>query len=172
VSNVTSLLLVAPDQLANLSLSGLAPELRSGTLVAQGPGVSLLTFSTTNGQVLRSGQLLAQLNFTAIATQSAFVPLLFSNVTSIRTNGVPLARTLGAAGRVVVVGNEPLVEALPATNLFLYGQIGSNYVLQSIPELGNPISSWQTVGTFTLTNLSQQIQPPSTNGLFFRSIRP
>jgi len=107
VTNLSSLLFV-PDQLTNISLSSFAPELRVGVLESQGRGISRLSFSTSDGQILQPAQFLASLTFTALPNQpSGFVTLLLSNVTSIQTNGVALTRTLAAAGRVVVIGNEP-----------------------------------------------------------------
>jgi len=178
VTNLSAFLYAPPNQLTNLALSALASELRSGTLTPQGPGLSKLSFSTTNGQILQPGQVLAHLNFTAISNQpSAFVPLLISNVISFQTNGLPLTRTLANAGRAVVVGSQPLLEAAASTNpepaLTLYGQTGSNYLVQAaLSPVGQP-SRWQFFWQDTLTNLSQALPPPTNASfLFFRSLRP
>ena len=176
VTNLSSSLLVPTERLADLSIIGLAAGLQSGTVAAESPGISQLNFSTSNGQILQPGQLLAQLNFTAISTQSAFVPLIISNVISIQSNGVPVARTLAEAGRVVVIANEPLVEPLFSTNqpmLVLYGQPGWTNVVQATTDPSGRSSSWQNVWEGTLTNLSEVIQPavPINRMLFFRSFK-
>lgn len=177
VTNLSSALFVPPDLLTNLSLSNLASGLDSGVLQPQGEGLGNLSFNTANGQAFQPVQALAQLNFTAIATQSVFVPLLISNVTSFQTNGLPLSRTLATAGRVVVVANEPLIEALTSTNqqplLVLYGQTGSNYIVQASSLPAGQADNWQTVWQGRLTNLFQVIELPagSDPGLFYRSFR-
>jgi len=178
VTNVTSLLLVSPTQLTDLSLSGLASELQSGTLTPQGSGLWMLAFAAVSGQVLQPGQLLGQLGFTAISNQPpAFVPLLLSNVTAIEATGQPLSRTLENPGRAAVVASEPLMESVPTTNVdstvILYGRIGSNYLVQATADPAPSNPNWQTYWQGTLTNLTQ-ILPPQTNSanfLFFRSNR-
>ncbi len=176
VTNLTAALFAATNRLTSLGLSGLASELRSGGLTAQGPGLSKLSFSVTNGQILQPAQLLGQLNFTAISTQSAFVPLVISNVVSIQSNGLPLVRTLAGIGRAVVVANEPLLEALPPTNpqpvLIIYGNPGSNYVVEYTLDSADKSNNWQTVWQGSIpTNLFQVLQPavPTNRILFFRS---
>ena len=177
VTNLSSTLFVPLDGLTNLSLSSLASELKFGTLTPQGGGLSQLNFGTRSGKILQPGEVLAQFNFKAISAHSAFVPLVISNLTSLQTNGIPLNRTIGDAGRVVVVANEPLVEALTSTNqqplLVLYGQVGwTNLVQVSTDPLGGS-NTWQTAWQGTLTNLFQTIQPvaPTNADLFFRAFR-
>ena len=125
--------------------------------------------------MLRGGRLLAQVNFTAVSTQTTVVPLLLSNLTAIQASGVAVPRTLADPSRVVVVGNEPLVEVLMSTNqqpmLVLYGEPGPNYLIQSTTDLQNT-NLWQTAWQGTLTNLIQVIGPAtSSQGTYFRALR-
>jgi hypothetical protein len=177
VTNLSALLFAPSDRLANLGLTTLAPELRPASLEAQGPNLLKMTFNTMSGQVLQDGRLLAQLNFTAVSNHSAFVPLVLSNVTAMRASGVSVPRTLAGDGRVVVVSEEPLLQALSATNLFpaliLYGEPAANYIIEATPDLQNS-NQWQTVWTGSLTNLFQMVMPASSTNYnrFLRAIRP
>ncbi len=175
VTNLISSLFVPPNQLSGLTLTNIASELRSAILAPEGPGLSTLSFSTAPNRILQPGEVLADLQFTATATRSAFVPLLISNVISIQTNGVPLTRILAGFGRVVVVGNEPLVEVLSSATLqpvlALYGEPGLNYAIESSTDpTGN---KWQPAWQDTLTNVVQVIQLPVTTNrlLFFRAVQ-
>ena len=100
------------------------------------------------------------------AAQSALAPLFSSNVTSVQSNGIPITTTLTNSGRVVVLGNEPFLEALPSTNqqslLILHGLPGTAYVVESTSDEGSS-KQWQTVWSGTMTNLSQVIHPAGTN---------
>jgi hypothetical protein len=177
VTNLTTWLFASEERLSNLGITTLAPELRPAILEVPGAGVRRLTFNTLNGQALQDGRLLAQLNFTAISTQSAFVPLLISNVTAIRANGLSVPRTFGNPGRVVVIANEPLLEALSVTNLqpviLLYGEPGTNYLVESKREFGNT-NQWQMAWQGALSNLSERITLPATTNrhTFFRGSHP
>jgi len=178
VTNLTALLYVPPAQLGNVGLSGLAQELQSAGLTPEGPGLWQLSFAANPGQIFQPGQLLAQLNVTALSNQpSAFVPLTLSNLVALQTNGGPVARTLTDAGRVVVVGQQPLVEVLALADqapLILYGNPGFNYVIESATAM-DPHPNWQPIGPpVTLTTLSQtnQLAAPLNSGVFFRSVRP
>ncbi len=88
--------------------------------------------------------------------------------------------TLGAnfapqSGRVVIVGEEPLLEALPAASnqvqLLQYAIPGSEVTLQWTPYL--PPVEWLPFGQTTQTNLVQETGTfaPTGPGLFFRAVR-
>ncbi len=178
VTNISSSLFVPVNGLTGLGLSGIAPGIQSATLTDQGGGLSSLRFSPANGQSIQTTQTLAHLDFTAVATESMFVPLIISNVVGTRPSGGALMRTLADAGRVAVVANEPLLEVLTSTNLqpllILYGQNGSNYVVQSTTDPEGKPGSWQTVWQGQLTNLTQIVPLTITNNhnvLFFRSVK-
>jgi len=73
-----------------------------------------------------------------------------------------------------VVGKDPLVEALSVTNLqpivVLYGEPGTNYLVESVREFGNT-NVWQMAWQGNLTNLSQRITLAATTNrhTFFRA---
>jgi hypothetical protein len=175
LTNLESLLITPENRLANLSLLTIASELRPASLQMQGPSTAQMAFQTQPGQTLMSSQLVARLQFTAVSTQSAFVPLTLASVTARQTNGVPVARTIPGSGRVVVVAEEPLLEALLLTNnqrqLVLYGPPGPGYIIQKSPNPGVP-DQWQTAWEGSLTNLYQVIPTSGATSEFYRAIRP
>ena len=119
-----------------------------------------------------------QLSFTALSNQSsAFVPLPIVVVTGLKPDGVPVGNWYGHPGRVVVVGNEPLLEAYLNTNrdvmLILYSIPGSTNEILSCPEL-HGTATWTNFKTVSLTNLFEfiEVNNPINSKLFFRALRP
>lgn len=174
VTNIEAVVFAPQDRISGLQLLTIASELRPAALQMEGPGTARLTFDTQAGQSLVSSQLLAHLRFTGVSTQSAFVPITLSAITAQQTNGLPVPRTIANNGRVVVVAEEPLLEALVMTNhqrqLVLYGPPGQDYIIESSSQLG--ASQWQTAWQGTMSNLYRVIVPAQqTNSMFFRAIR-
>lgn len=175
LTNVESMLVTPENRLADLSLLTVAAQLQPASLQMQGPGTARLGFHTQPGQSLMSSQLVAHLQFTAVSTQSAFVPLILHSLTANQSNGVAVARTIPGAGRVVVIAEEPLLEAQVFTNsqrqLVLYGPPGPGYVVQKSTEPASP-AAWQTAWEGSLTNLYQVIPATGGGSIFYRAIRP
>jgi hypothetical protein len=79
-------------------------------------------------------------------------------------------------GRVIVVGEQPLLEAVLGANgqpsLTLYALPGTTNVLETTASLADP-ASWSANRTVVMTNLFQIIEPVCTNRctLFFRAKR-
>jgi hypothetical protein len=79
-------------------------------------------------------------------------------------------------GRVVVIGEEPLLEALLSTNgevqLILYAQPGTTNEVQSASQLPTG-GAWTSLEHVTMTNMFQFLQPfPATNKMrFYRAVR-
>ena len=98
------------------------------------------------------------------------------NFIGTRLDGTLVTNLNTQSGRVVVLAEQPLLEAFLGTNrqpaLVLYGQVGTNHLLQSTTDLRNP-GSWRPVGTVTMTNLWQTFESVvGTNRmLFFRARR-
>lgn len=176
VTNLNALLYSADDRLGSLGLSLTAPELSAGSLIGQGQNTQEMNLGVVSGQTLFGGKILGQLNFTGTSTQSAFVPVIFSNLIAMRPTGIPVPRTLSGAGRVAVIANEPLLEALLSTNqqrsLVLYGKPGAGYVIQTTTQPNNPLL-WQTVWQGSLTNLTLPLPAPggSSGTLYYRAYR-
>jgi hypothetical protein len=111
---------------------------------------------------------IAMLCFDAVATQSAFVPVLLSNlVITNQGGGVPGATGFG--GRVVIIADQPLLEAGLGTNrqrLFtLYGHPNTDYEINYSTNLGVP-SPWSPGWTNTVPatlSYSGSISGPLSN---------
>ena len=176
VTNINSMFYSPDDRLTNLGLTLLAPEVGAGSLVPFAPNAKSLNLGTVPGQGLQGNHLIGEINFVGTASRSTFIPLLVDNITALRDTGVPIPRALAGTGRVVVVGNEPLLEAIMTTNhqrlLVLYGEPGNGYVVQTSTSLEVPMQ-WQTAWQGSLTNLSLTIQAPgNTNGsIYYRAYR-
>ena len=161
------------DQLA---LSNAGP-FTAGSISAVDATRSLVTFSNAPGHALQGTQLLAHLTFRAPGTKSAFVPLVPENIVGVRTNEQIFAVTFYEPGRVVVIGSQPLLDALkPVANqhfLTLFGNPGMTYQIDTSTQMEPPIT-WTYFSEVTLTNVSQRvggvINPPPT--LFYRVRQP
>ena len=175
VTNLSSLLLVSDSRLGSFGLTMLAPELAAGSVLPSGPDTQQLNLGTGAGQSLQGNRLLGELSFVGTSTRSAFVPLVLDNLTAMRQSGAPVQRTIPGAGRVVIIGNEPLLEAVMSTNqqrlLVLYGEPGTGYVVESSFSPTNT-GPWQIAWQGSLSNLSVTLQPPGTNGtIYYRAYR-
>ncbi|MBI4325334.1 MAG: hypothetical protein HY674_08735, partial [Chloroflexi bacterium] len=127
------------------------------------------------GQVLQGTNQLGRLAFLAVADQSSAFVALRVGVLEAGTATYELTNTVGKAGRVVVVGAEPLLEAElmgdGSRRLILYGQVGVNYQIQRSADLSQRRNwlKWQNV---TLSNLWQTfdgLEAP-LGGVFYRAL--
>ena len=156
VTNVAFNVLLATDRLTTLTLDNLVPALATASFnnaLTDAVGVS---FAALPGQVLSGTQQIARLNFTAAAGQtSAFVPLQFNNVSGTRAQPGLAPTMLANDGRVVVVGEQPLVEALlvgGVRTLSLYGKPGTNYMIETTATPAIP-ASWTPWRSLLLSEL-------------------
>jgi hypothetical protein len=135
-----------------------------------------ITLTTCPNQSLIGTQQVAWLHFTAISNQSsAFVPLLLDNAVGLQPDGTEVRNFAPQAGRVVIVGEEPLLEALPSTNgqvqVILYARPGATHLLQTTVELPAQ-GSWSPWQQVTPTSLIHAMPLPTTNQtLFIRALR-
>jgi hypothetical protein len=137
-----------------------------------------LSFTLPATSILYGPTNVGQLGFRAVSHQSsAFVSLQISNVHGLKPNGSEVANANGYPGRVVVIGAQPLLEAVFDTNhqpvLVLYAQPGTTNMLQYTTAL-TETNTWTDCGpAVVMTNLFQVIQPVCTNRytLFYRARR-
>jgi len=173
--NVT--LELASGHLTNLALSALAPEFNPGasSITPLGGSSWLLHFAAAAGQQFSGAKPLGQLAFTAVAGQaSAFVPLTVTGVAATKPDTSAVSQIISQSGRVVVVGQEPLLEALRALDgsrrLQLYARSNATYTIEYANTLsgGNGWTSWLHV---PMTNLLATFQPsqPMTPSVFYRA---
>ena len=89
-------------------------------------------------------------------------PLLITDIQGLKPNGNPVANAFGSPGRVVVLGQEPLLEALPSGHgqlrLILYAEPGTTNMLQTAMGLP-PRGSWAPWQEVVATNLIHPLSP-------------
>jgi RHS repeat-associated protein len=171
--------------ISSLSLSELGftleyPANRLGNLTASNPApgiinwVNLQTNSATaadvylvthTNQVILGTQQVAQVHFTAESNQpSAFVPLQIPGVTAVQADGIPFTSGVGASGQLVIIGEQPLLEAMLATNgqrqMVLYGRPARSYAIEANTNLLN-VAGWQVaLPSVTMTNVTELLEAP------------
>lgn len=151
---------VPAGRLTNVVLQSLAPQLDpvATTITGQNGSAWQLHFAALSGQTIVTGSnTLAQLSFTAVSNQnSAFVPLQITEVAGTKSDATPMAHTFGQSGRVVVIANQPLLEAdFAADNsrlLTLYGKAWTSYSVEYSTNLSDP-NGWKLVRYFPQTNM-------------------
>jgi hypothetical protein len=180
-TNLTSIdvtLKIPPGHLTNLVLQSFAPQLdpAAATLVQQNSASWQMHLATLSGQTIVGSNTLAEIAFTAVSNQSsAFVPLQVVALTGMKTNATPISRTLGQSGRVVVIANQPLLDAGFASDgsrqLTLYGKAWTSYAIEYSTNLNNP-AGWSQVRYFAQTNMVTSLGglgPPAPNA-FYRAM--
>jgi len=177
LGNIDLTLDIPPGHLTNFALSALAPEFNPGasTVTSQGGSSWLLHFAAQAGQSFSGANPLAQLTFTAAAGQpSAFVPLQIAGLAATKPDTSTVSQLVAQSGRVVVVGRDPLLEALRSPDesrtLTLYGRPTASYAIEYANALSssNPWTFWMRL---PMTDLSATLQPtqPIAPSVFYRA---
>jgi hypothetical protein len=166
---------VPESVLTNWSVTAVAPQLASATLLDQTTNIQI-TLLTTAGQSLQGAQQVATLNFTAVSNNiSAFVGLPVSSISALKTNGLTYSNYITPTARVAVVQNQPLllgtVSGSPGGTLQLFGKVGMNYQLQYRTNLDGA-SPWAPLLTYSQTNGVMSIQPGVTGpAVYYRLLQ-
>jgi len=139
---------------------------------------------TCSNQWLIGTQEVAKLFLRAAPDQvSRFVTLTISNITATTTNGFP-TRAFGdiQAGRIIIVGSQPLLEPGPAptngqSTLILYGRKNTDYSIEKSKSLGFEMPvQWEAQWWGRLDNTNATIVPVPTTSpsdkVFFRAVGP
>lgn len=177
LSNVVMLVAYPAERFTNVTLLINTQQVATAPLFNLPGSGSLdvgLNFQTNHTLLLSSN--VATLDFTAFSNQSsAFVWLTLPAVAARRVDGSVVTNTYGLSGRVVVVGKEPLLEALRAPSnqvlLLQYALPDSVIGLQWTTNVAGGV--WQFSSSVTQTNLMQEGGrfTPSVPALLFRAIR-
>jgi hypothetical protein len=170
VTNLLFTVQVPEDLLTNWTLTATSPQIASATLQDFTTNI-LISLSTTPGQSLQGTQLISQLNFQAGTNgPSSFINLPIMSITGIKPDGSPYSYYTSQAGLVVVVQDQPLLQATVSSNLLrnliLYGKLGTNYQLQFTANLAFP-SIWEPLLDYTQTNGVIKLGLDSTNPVIF-----
>jgi RHS repeat-associated protein len=125
-----------PGRLTNFAIVNSASNLQWANILEDTPAQAAVYMKTLTNQSIQGTQQVFQVSFTAVSNQpSAFIPVTLDTVTATREDGASFTSGVGIGGRLVVIGQQPLLEALLATNgqrfLALYGRPGASYALES-----------------------------------------
>jgi hypothetical protein len=169
VTNVVFAVQVPEAVLTNWTLTALAPQLSSATLVDQTTNL-VVTLQAAAGQSLQATQLVLQLSFLARANQpSGFVTLPVVSITGLKPAGSPYSNYVAHAGWVAVVQDQPLllgaVSSELARTLTAYGKPGTNYQVQYKTTLTAP--AWQPLFNYTQTNAAVNLELDGANPMIF-----
>lgn len=165
-----------PERLTDFWVEPIVPQICTNFVAPWSNSLHLLSLTTCQNQWLLGTQQVAWLHFTAASNQSsAFVHLKLDNISGFRPDGSSVLNFAPQSGRVVIVGAEPLLEALcTVTNqvlLLQYALPDWTVFLEWTTNL--PPSGWQRSNGVLQTNLVQQgaVLPPNGSSLFFRAVR-
>lgn len=168
---------IAPGRVADLSLTSLAPEVDPvavGVTVQSASNV-VLHLPARSGQLISGSKDVAQFSFRSVAgQQSAFVPLTIKQVTAARPGNSVLTNLTLASGRLVLVGNESLLEAGASTNggreLTLYAKPYFSYALEYTTNVG-PNAVWKRLPPLAITQLATPVSGlAGINPIFYRAV--
>ncbi len=164
---------LATARLTNLALKPVAPEIALASLRPTGPDRFRVELICGPGQVLQGNQTVAQLAFDADASgDSAIVPLLVSEIEGGRASGAPLTKATARAGRVILIGHQPLLETVldPAPVLILYARPGTTLGIEYQTRLSSA-GPWTQLTRVRQENTFQKITPLTTGqpDVFYRA---
>jgi hypothetical protein len=175
VTNLSLWVLYPPERLSEFTLRVGAEQVTGVILPDSTNGGVHLSFDLSPDQVLQGPTNVAELCFSARVQQtSAFVPLLVTDVVGLKPGSNVVANAYGYPGRVVVIGNEPLLEAGTGADgepfLLLYGRPGARYVIESNADVAN-VATWQEVCTVTPITLAHRVECGAWLGqtIFYRA---
>jgi hypothetical protein len=177
LTNLSTFVSAPSGRVIPVSVEPVAPEICMSSIENVADSLYLITLTTCSNQFLVGTQQIAWLVVRAPTNQqSAFVPVVIGPSVGTQPDGTFVTNYVTQAGRVVIVDEEPLLEAFHSTNGFvqalLYAPVGSTNILQINREL-RPQSAWMPAQQVEMTNLLRTLPPfPATNQtLFFRAVR-
>jgi hypothetical protein len=149
----------------------------SATAQMVDPLHALFNLGVQNGKALQGSNGLGSICLDLLPGPSAFVPLVPTNLGAAVSGGSSITNFFVQNGRVVVIGNQSLLEGWLDTNynrmLTVYGNPGVSYEILTTTNLADP-NSWSAIGDVPLTNLFQFISlEGETNPVqFFQVVQP
>jgi hypothetical protein len=163
VGGLDLMLDIPAGHFGSLTLQSLAPEIDplTSSVTSQGGTAWRVRFRPRAGQAITGEKQLALLNGTTLPGQtSAFVPLRVTGVTATHPDASAVKNLFAQSGRVVVVADQPLLEAFSETNgqrrLALYGIPGVAYGIEKTPTFA-PQAGWSAVTHFVARALTTSL---------------
>ena len=173
LTNFTVTLTADEHRLTNLVLQSSGAEVLASLLSPAASNQSRLSVTLDAARTQAGSRTVAQLAFLAPSNAaSAIVPLTLSQLSGTRLAGTTINNGRASSGRVIVVGTQPVLIAdrSPLPGLTLYGWPGTNYWLESNPDVSNP-GGWSNLLQIPLGGRSQRLEGLSTNQpvIFYRA---
>jgi PKD repeat protein len=157
LTNLAMTLSLPAGRLTGLRLEAIGSEISAAGLTPLDPASNSfrLSLTTASNRFLLGTQQVAWLHLATVPTQSsAFVLLRLDDTVGLQPDGIEVWNFAAQAGRLTVIGTEPLLEASFDTNrqprLVLYGQPSSTHVIEHGVMLDG---SWATSRVEVLTGL-------------------
>jgi len=182
LTNLTMTVDAPAGRLTNLSIEPIVSPICAATLaptvtnLVAGQDVFDLNLTTCAGQFLIGTQQVAWLHFSAVSNlPSAFVDLNLDNTVGYQLDGTPVRNFAPQSGRLVIIGEEPLLQAVLDTNgqpaLVLFGPPDREYVIETAPSL-DPTPGWSVWRDLELTDLFDTVGIPDVEQQrFYRARR-
>jgi hypothetical protein len=140
LTNLIAEVAVPTNRLSAPQLGSLSALVSASSVEELGDGRYRLSLRSQPGQSIRGSNVLAQLQLGSVAPQSsAFLPLPLSNITARQPDGSVVGTTFARAGRVVMIGDQPLLELMRGSNgltLRLFARPGDAHDLERTTGLG------------------------------------
>jgi hypothetical protein len=181
LTNLSMTLSVPAERVTNLWMEPIVPEICSHSIAPLADSLYRLSLTTCAGQSLIGTQQVAWLHFTTVShTNSALVSLDLDDTVGVQPNGVEVRNFAAQSGRLVIVGENPLLEAVFDTNgapaVLLYGQPGATYTIGRRADLPDPATAdgWPVWWQGALEDLFREIPValPVERAWFLRAWRP
>ncbi|MFM7102296.1 MAG: hypothetical protein ACKO3N_14105, partial [Verrucomicrobiota bacterium] len=171
LSGLEARLVLGADGLEGLTLGDLAPTVGSAVLAPVSAREYSLGLAAALGGSLRQSGPLATLRFTtAPGAPSAFVRVELRELAG-RVGIEVVDRVRPASGRVVLVGDRPLLDALPDRTARLFGTPGRRYRVEQAPRLEAAESGWTSWREVVLPALEGTLAEIPAGDVFLR-LRP
>src|SRR5262249_55522482 len=160
VSSIECMLHLDETRLTNIAIEALVPELATDLRQTSNSSYNL-SFTAASGRALQGTAPLARLRFATLPGQtSAFVPLRIRSLACTRADSGLTPTPLSDDGRVVIIGEHPLLHALLGgagqRDLMLYGRPGAIYTIESSTDVTRA-DAWAPWRQVTLTNLFDRV---------------
>ncbi len=158
VTNVVFDVLLPNTRLTNFALTRIG--IPAATITMLDTNRARIALNLFSSKTYLTETEVARLTFTAHSNQiSAFLPVPVENLSVKRPSGLSLDVSSTYHGRVIVVGEQPILEALRLESgkqtVMMYGHTNTTYRLESTPNLR--LAFWPNWIQVSLTNISQKI---------------
>jgi hypothetical protein len=179
LSNLDLTLGIDPGHLSGMTLTSLAPEVDPAgvTVTVQSSTNVVLHLPARSGQSISGSKTVANFAFQATPGQrSAFVPLSLRTVAGKRTDSSVMTNLSLNSGRLVLVGDESLLEAAVTSNksrtMTLYAKPYFTYALEYRTNLTSK-TVWTRLRPMAITELATSVTAPEVGSdqVFYRAVQ-